>query len=74
MGFTNTQVCENQIELSNHLNGGMFGRISKLTNYYNAKLFHISTDYVFDGKTKKLLTENDKKCPICQYGRSKIIR
>ena len=21
MGFTNTQLCENQIELSNHLNG-----------------------------------------------------
>ena len=72
MGFTNTQVCENQIELSNHLNGACLEEFSKLTNYYNAKLFHISTDYVFDGKTKKLLTENDKKCPICQYGRSKL--
>ena len=60
MGFTNTQVCEDQIELSTHLNGVCLEEFSKLTNYYNAKLFHISTDYVFDGKTKKLLTENDK--------------
>jgi len=38
----------------------------------NAFLIHFSTDYVFNGKNKKPLTEKDKPRPINFYGKSKF--
>ncbi|MEO0019341.1 MAG: dTDP-4-dehydrorhamnose reductase [candidate division WOR-3 bacterium] len=37
------------------------------------KMVYISTDYVFDGKTKRPYRENDKPNPISVYGRSKFM-
>lgn len=36
-----------------------------------AKILHISTDYVFDGKTYRPYTESDKVNPVSQYGTTK---
>lgn len=38
---------------------------------YNLKLIHISTDYVFDGKSYKPYKENDRTNPLSIYGKSK---
>ena len=38
-----------------------------------AKLVHYSTDYVFDGKNKRLYIEEDKPNPLNQYGLSKLL-
>jgi dTDP-4-dehydrorhamnose reductase len=38
----------------------------------NAKIIHISTDYVFDGKADKPYTEDDEVCPDSVYGNSKL--
>ena len=35
-------------------------------------LFHISTDYVFNGHKRNPYTESDEPCPINAYGRSKL--
>lgn len=37
----------------------------------NARLIHISTDYVFDGTKKTPYSESDQPCPINFYGLSK---
>lgn len=36
-----------------------------------SRMFHISTDYVFDGKNFKPYSEDDKPNPASAYGRSK---
>ncbi len=38
----------------------------------NAKLIHISTDYIFDGKKNKPYVEDDEPCPLNIYGLSKL--
>lgn len=38
---------------------------------YNCRLIHISTDYVFDGKSNTPYTEEEKTNPISVYGKSK---
>lgn len=38
---------------------------------YGARLIHISTDYVFDGRKKSPYGESDQPCPINFYGLSK---
>ncbi|MDJ0038121.1 dTDP-4-dehydrorhamnose reductase [Pantoea allii] len=38
---------------------------------YNARLIHVSTDYVFDGRKKTPYVESDLPCPINFYGLSK---
>ncbi len=47
-------------------------RISLITRNANARMIHISTDCVFDGK-KGLYTENDLPTPIDLYGRTKLL-
>ena len=39
---------------------------------YDIKLVHISTDYVFDGKSFKPYTEEASVCPTNVYGRTKL--
>lgn len=38
-----------------------------------ARLIHISTDYVFDGRSSKFYKETDGRNPINHYGRSKLL-
>ena len=45
--------------------------IAKAADRTGAKVIHISTDYVFDGKTYRPYKESDKVNPMSQYGSTK---
>jgi dTDP-4-dehydrorhamnose reductase len=68
---TNVDKCETQKEHAWKINVEGTRNIALACNKANAKLFYISTDYVFDGK-KGLYIEEDKPNPINYYGVTKL--
>ena len=46
--------------------------LAKACNSTNTVLLHVSTDYVFDGKSSEAYTEDHKTLPLSVYGKSKL--
>ena len=46
--------------------------LAKAATLFDAKLLHISTDYIFDGTKNEPYTETDKPNPLQIYGKSKL--
>jgi dTDP-4-dehydrorhamnose reductase len=69
--FTDVDASESRPELANLLNAESVGVISASCQKVGAKLIHISTDYVFDGMSKKPYSESDEAVPMNAYGNSK---
>lgn len=46
--------------------------LRELSEKQGARLIHIGTDYVFDGKKRDEYVENDSTGPINEYGRTKL--
>jgi dTDP-4-dehydrorhamnose reductase len=70
--YTNVDKAEKEIELANIINYKAVEVISRWTSDNNKKLFHVSTDYVFDGISNIPLHENSITNPVNEYGRSKL--
>ena len=70
--YTNVDKAEEEEEQAELVN--TFGM--KLIGYYssqiNAKVIHISTDYVYDGYSYKPINENDPVNPLSVYGTTKL--
>ena len=66
--YTNVDKAEDDEKLAKSIN--MYG-ISNLAKT-DAKIIHISTDYVFNGKNYKPYTPLDKPNPISVYGKTKL--
>jgi dTDP-4-dehydrorhamnose reductase len=71
--WTNVRQAEFQEEEANLVNGWAVHNIGLAAKASNAKLIHISTDYVFSGNSRKTYSENEKLSPINAYGRSKAL-
>jgi len=71
--MTNVDVCETDFEGAMKGNAIAPVNISKLAEKQGAKLVHISTDYVFNGKSDTPYTEKDITDPVSVYGASKLI-
>ncbi|MFC1809218.1 dTDP-4-dehydrorhamnose reductase [Candidatus Omnitrophota bacterium] len=70
--FHNVERCETEPEKAFCVNAQGTENVAMVTNDLNATLFHISTDYVFDGKKKTPYIEGDTPHPINIYGKSKL--
>lgn len=71
--ITNVDGCEDAAELAYRVNTEGAGVLADLCRKYNVKLLHFSTDYVFDGTSRRPHTEEDTPNPLSVYGRSKLL-
>lgn len=69
--MTNVDNCEKERELAWKINVTGVENLVEVSRRINAKLVHISTDYVFDGKTGNY-SEEDRVHPINYYGKTKL--
>lgn len=71
--MTQVDLCESEQDKAFAVNALGAGNIASASNRCGAKLYHISTDYVFDGVADKSYSEFDEPHG-CQtvYGKSKL--
>lgn len=70
--FTNVDACESQSDAADRVNARAVTDIASTCDDCGAALLHISTDYVFDGRSAVPYREDDPPAPISAYGRSKL--
>ena len=71
--YTEVDNAKDNFEITNIVNHKSVGLIAKWCNENKCKLLHISTDYVYDGNSSLPYLETDKKNPINNYGKSKLL-
>lgn len=69
--YTNVDKAEEDKHLCTEVNVNAVKNLAVSADAHGAKVIHISTDYVFDGKAHKPYKESDKVNPISQYGTTK---
>ncbi|MDP7335386.1 MAG: dTDP-4-dehydrorhamnose reductase [SAR324 cluster bacterium] len=70
--YTDVDGAETNQELAFRVNAEGPHNLAKAVIEANAKLVHISTDYVFDGTKNEPYTETDQPNPLQVYGKSKL--
>jgi dTDP-4-dehydrorhamnose reductase len=70
--FHQVEKCEADPALAFAVNSLGARNVAQITDSLGAKLLHISTDYVFDGKKQTPYTEQDPAAPLNVYGNSKL--
>jgi dTDP-4-dehydrorhamnose reductase len=69
--YTQVDQCETDSEKAFKVNTEGVANLALACKEINAKLLHVSTDYVFDGRTRNPYREDDPVNPLSVYGRSK---
>lgn len=71
--WTNVELAQSEFEgaLKVNANGPM--HLAKACRSFEVKLVHISTDYVFSGPRSTPWTEDSRKNPLSNYGKSKSL-
>lgn len=70
--YTAVDLAETESALAFHINSLGAKNLAMISQEFQIKLIHISTDYVFDGTNYKPYTEQDKPSPMSVYGHSKL--
>ncbi len=70
--YTAVDKAESEPELANTINATAPMVLAQEAEKLQACLIHISTDYVFDGKTSCPYQENDSTNPLSVYGKTKL--
>ncbi len=71
-GYTDVARAETEPEKARKINAEAVACLAEAARDNDALLIHISTDYIFDGKSSVPYTEEDVPLPVSEYGRSKI--
>lgn len=69
---TNVDACETQWDLAYKINAIGPRNLSIAANEVNAKMIHVSTDYVFEGNGEMPYKEFDIPNPVSAYGKTKL--
>ena len=73
-GYHKTDEVESNAQQAFTINAHLVKRLAELCLAKRARLFHISTDYVFGGQAKRQpLLEDDARAPLNVYGASKSV-
>ncbi len=70
--YTAVDKAETETELADILNHQAVAVLAQWSHHNECQLIHISTDYVFDGKSNIALTEEASTGPINVYGQTKL--
>ncbi len=70
--YTKVDAAETDRERAFAVNGAGVANAAALAERAGARLVHVSTDYVFDGKVREPYREDAPTAPLSVYGRSKL--
>jgi dTDP-4-dehydrorhamnose reductase len=70
--YTDVDGCETHRDIAMAVNGDGPGNLALACREHKAKLIHISTDFVFDGKKNAPYLPDDPTGPLSVYGESKL--
>jgi dTDP-4-dehydrorhamnose reductase len=70
--YTDVDGAETETELAYRVNAEAVGRLGALAKEAGVWVLHVSTDFVFDGKSDRPYVETDAPNPINTYGKSKL--
>ena len=70
--YTNVEKAESEKDKAFLVNADGAKNIAEVCKEYDVPLWHISTDYVFDGSKNKPYAESDEVHPLNIYGASKL--
>jgi len=70
--YTDVDSAESEYELAYKVNAEAVGRLGAIAEQAGKYVMHISTDFVFDGRSNRPYIETDPPNPINAYGKSKL--
>jgi dTDP-4-dehydrorhamnose reductase len=70
--WTDVDGAEEAEEAAFAINGAGAGNVAAAAAKIEAKVLHVSTDYVFDGSKGAGYVESDQPAPLSAYGRTKL--
>src|SRR3954469_18899272 len=70
---TGVDLCEDEPERANAINGLGPRHLAETAREYGCKISHFSTDFVFDGHIDRPYRPDDTPNPLSAYGKSKLL-
>jgi dTDP-4-dehydrorhamnose reductase len=70
---TKVDLCEQEKEKADAINGHAVGWMAGLCRRSGAVFVHVSTDFVFEGKSDRPYLPTDPVNPLSAYGKSKLL-
>ena len=72
VAHTAVDRAEDEPAIAQRVNADAVGELAQACRRENSMLVHYSTDYVFDGRLRRPIREDDATGPVSVYGRTKL--